>query len=413
LLLGADKSYVVLKLAEAYLQQGKYLNVIHDLPLEGFAGPARVDLLAYHGDALTGLGRLKDAQRVLEEAVKLDPEAVLPELALILVYIRQGKLQQAQQTSERLLDLEPGDTRVWSAYASVLHAQDRLQETLTFYARAIALDPENVDARVARVGLRLDLGQELEAMEDLEYLKQKFPREPRAAYLRGLVLDRAGDRAASQQALRKCTELMASQPKEIIARNTQLSMSVSLAHYGLGEFERARSYLEQYLSHYPGDVGASRLLGLALYFADDFDAAATVFDGMLAVDRNFLPAHINLVRVKIAQGRTVAARQRLVRLRETWPENATLMLEQARLERLEGALVEARRWGENAQRAQPDELEYQIFLTELYLQMGELAAAEKLAKDSAAVLKEDMGALAILGQVLVRLDKPKEALSIR
>ena len=82
LLLGSDRSYVVLKLAQPYLQQGKYLNVLRELKLEHFTGPARVELLAYHGEAYLRLGLLLEAER-------LDPKALryitLAKMSFLLV----------------------------------------------------------------------------------------------------------------------------------------------------------------------------------------------------------------------------------------------------------------------------------------------------------------------------------------
>ncbi len=157
LLLGADKSYVVLKLAQAYLQQGKYLNVLRELKLENFGGPSRVELLAYHGEAYLRLGQLEDAERVLLEAEQLDPKAQLPRMARITLHIRKGELLKAEKAVQLLLDQGAQDARVWNAYASVWHAQGRLTDAVQYYGKAIELDPNSVDARIARVGLLVDL----------------------------------------------------------------------------------------------------------------------------------------------------------------------------------------------------------------------------------------------------------------
>lgn len=548
LLLGADKSNVALKLAQAYLAQGKYLNLLRELKLENFGGSSRVELLAYHGEAHLRLGQLEDAERVLLEAESLDPNAQLPQMALVTLHIRKGELLRAEKAVQRLLDSGAQDSRIWNAYASVWHAQGRREDAIEYYGKAIELEPNSVDARIARVGLLVDLQRDSEAAEDLTYLKANFPYDPRAAYLRGLVYDRAGDIAASQEALRQCVEILASIPIEDVGRDPQLAMPAALAHYGLGDFELAHNYLLQFFRHHPGNLSASRLmgsvlialgegynavkflrplslihdsdlelisllasaynqtgqydksinllkglqhrnfkeskldarlaltrlqsgeqsraidelatifpreesgsevgvalsfaylqarkyteaievansllardpgnadyrnlLGLTQYIANDFAAAATVFEELLEEDAGLVPVQINLVRVRLAQGQFDVARKQLLSLLEEYPENGALMLERARLERLEGDLIEARRWGENALRAQPDEMEGRIFVTEVYLDLEDADAAEKLARETVSKMDQSPESMTILGQVLARAGKRKEALAV-
>ncbi|MFK8050095.1 MAG: XrtA/PEP-CTERM system TPR-repeat protein PrsT [Halioglobus sp.] len=548
LLLGADKSYVTLKLAQAYLAQGKYQNLLRELKLENFGGSSRVELLAYHGEAHVRLGQLEEAERVLLEAENLDPSAQLPQMAIITLHIRKGELLKAETAVQRLLDAGAQDSRIWNAYASVWHAQGRRRDALEYYGKAIELAPDSIDARIARIGLLVDLNRDSETAEDLAYLKEHSPYDPRAAYLRGLIYDRAGDTAASQEALRECVEILASIPIEDVGRDAQLAMPAALAHYGLGDFELAHNYLLQFFRHHPGNLSASRLmgsvlialgesrdavkflrpltlihdsdlelisllaaaynqtgqydksisllkglqrrnfvdsqldarlaltqlqageqakaidelatifpregsggevgmalsfaylqqrkydqaievastlvardpdnadyrnlLGLSHYIANDFAAAATVFEELLEENAGLLPVQINLVRVRLAQGQFDVARDQLLSLLEEHPENGALMLERARLERLEGNLIEARRWGENALRAQPDEMEGRIFVTEVYLDLEEIDAAEKLAKETTLRMDQSPESMTILGQVLARAGKRKEALAV-
>jgi len=547
LLLGADKSYVVLKLAQAYLRQGKYLELLRELTLENFSGPARVELLAYHGEAFLRLNQLADAEQVLLEAVALDPTALLPQMALVTLHVKKGELLKAEKSAQRLLDQGAQDSRTWNAYASVWHAQGRTTDAIEYYGKALELDPDNVNARIARAGLLVDIQRDSEAIDDLELLKEQYPYEPRAAYLRGLVYNRTGDAAASQAALRECAEILASIPIEAVGRDAQLAMTAALAHYSLGEFELARNYLLQLLRFHPGDLGASRLLGsvlialgesreavrflrplalihdsdlelksllasaynqtgqydksmallkslqdrnfqdttldarlaltrlqsgdgaaatdalaalvpnsesrgqvgmalifaylndgkypqaidvantlierdpdnrsfrnllgLTLYLSNDLAAAATVFETLLAEDSTLVAVQVNLVRVKLAQGQLEDARKQLAGLLEKYPDHGPLLLEQAKLERREANLTEARRWGESAQRALPLEMEARIFLIEVYLDMGEAAEALKLAKETAAVMDQSPESMTILGQVQARADQRKEALA--
>lgn len=70
----------------------------------------------------------------------------------------------------------------------------------TRIARTLALDPENIDGRVAVTSLYMEQSREAEAPNDLAYLENDALMDPRGAYFRA-VAARAGDRETELNAL--------------------------------------------------------------------------------------------------------------------------------------------------------------------------------------------------------------------
>jgi putative PEP-CTERM system TPR-repeat lipoprotein len=260
LLFGADSSLVVLNLAKAYLQLGEYQRVISELAVDGLASRIKVDLLGYRAEAYTLLGQLSDARNAIDLALAIDADALLPRLANVILLIREGASERALETAQQLINSWPNDARSWNSHASVVHALGNLDAAINSYDKALEIQPNHSDARVAKVGALIDLERLDEAGVELDFLNTESPYDPRAAYFRGLLLSKNGETEAARLEYVKCTEVVASLPKVKVEADPQFLMVAALAHHALKQREPARTYLEKYLKRIPADVGAYRLL---------------------------------------------------------------------------------------------------------------------------------------------------------
>ncbi|WP_439136268.1 XrtA/PEP-CTERM system TPR-repeat protein PrsT [Pseudomaricurvus sp.] len=264
--MGADPRFIDLKLAEVYRQQKKYQSIIDELSIRGLNSEEAVELLGYTAEAYLGLNQDDKAALAIEQAEAIIPGALRPNMAQIRLDIRQQSLEEAIQLGHMLIQRFPDSGEAWNLYASALHANGQLAPALENYSEALKVDPANLEARVARVGLLLDMQRANDTLSDLQHLEKEYPYEPRAAYFRGLTysLLQSPDNDYAAQSLvqlKNCTEIIAQLPPESVRANQQLSMIAALAHYGLSEFEASKEYLSQYLGQHRYDLGANRLMG--------------------------------------------------------------------------------------------------------------------------------------------------------
>ncbi|MGY8869795.1 MAG: XrtA/PEP-CTERM system TPR-repeat protein PrsT [Pseudomonadales bacterium] len=273
LLFGADSSLVILNLAKAYLQLGDYQRIITDLPIDGLASRIQVDLLGYRAEAYTLLGQLKDARYAIDFALNIDSGALLPRLANVILLIREGSYDEALENAQQLIVEWPNDARSWNSHASIVHALGNLEAAINSYDKALVIQPNHVDARVAKVGALIDLERLDEAGVELAFLDTESPYEPRAAYFRGLLLSKSGKTEEARLEYVKCTEVVAVLPKAKVASDPQLLMAAALAHHALKQWESVRTYLEMYLKKIPSDVGAHKLLADVLLGQDEPEKA--------------------------------------------------------------------------------------------------------------------------------------------
>src|SRR5690349_22516706 len=65
--------------------------------------------------------RLVEAARTLEEAVRLDPEAVPPRLLLVPLYNALGRPDDAARAAAAVLLIDPSQADTWRTLARLLH----------------------------------------------------------------------------------------------------------------------------------------------------------------------------------------------------------------------------------------------------------------------------------------------------
>jgi putative PEP-CTERM system TPR-repeat lipoprotein len=288
--LGADRTLINLKLAQAYLEQAEYQEVINNVSSRGLALEDQAELLGYQAQAYLGLNKPARAAQKIGEALTLTSRGLQPAIAQITLSIKTGDLQSAQQQSIALTDTHPGRAEAWNQRASVADTLGQPERALEAYGRALALQPDYLVARVARVGILVDLKRFQGAIKDLNYLQQRFPDDPKAAYFRALsyryfagtppsaeLLNQLDIKstekpdwpAKAELELQKSTTLISKLPEKRVAVDLQLTMVAARAHFSQSEYERSRRYLEQYLKQDSTHLGANQLLAKNLIKLDE------------------------------------------------------------------------------------------------------------------------------------------------
>ena len=248
-------------LAQAYLAQRKFQELITQIAYTGQRPSVEYRVRSYQGVAHLGLGELTQARDAFAQAAALAPKAPEPVAGESAVFLRERKFDQSLDRARAALALGPESAEAWNAMGAALHAAGSLREALDAYGKVLALQGSNSEARVSRVGVALDLDDLAEASKELDYLRTNFPSEPRAAYLRSVLLRKQGDVAGSKAAMNAAAQLVAKLPKNILEFQESLLFLGGIANYGLRSFELSEGFLERYIEVRPNDLGARRLLG--------------------------------------------------------------------------------------------------------------------------------------------------------
>ena len=112
---------------------------------------------------LTLTGRSGDAESVLQEACRLEPDQASHPFTLALLYGQMGRSADAAAALRKAVALEPGYGRAWYNLGLALAQLNDNEGSLDALRRAEAIMPESVDPPYARATVHIRLKQTAEA----------------------------------------------------------------------------------------------------------------------------------------------------------------------------------------------------------------------------------------------------------
>ena len=90
-------------------------------------------------------GRLRDAKRLYQEALRLDPGYVDALNNLGVIFIHDRNFSAARRSFEKAIRLEPGNVDPYYNLACVCAAGDEIEKSLTYLKKAVSLDKSAID----------------------------------------------------------------------------------------------------------------------------------------------------------------------------------------------------------------------------------------------------------------------------
>ncbi|MBI3431868.1 MAG: PEP-CTERM system TPR-repeat protein PrsT [Hydrogenophilales bacterium] len=277
--LGADRSQIIAMQAETYNLLGRNQALLERFSPEGLPSDVKYKVLVTRAYAQIDLGQMPAAIQSLEQARKIAPDKPSALVALATAYLRRGNFPDAAAMAQLAVTKTPADPSCWNMKGSVAHAQGNVQEALAGYGKALALKPDYLDALIARASLLFDLNRNNEAVRDVAVLKQKFPGDPRSAYLQALLAGWQGKDTEARNALVAAASALDALPFEAVKTRPQLLLLGGIAHYSLGQNEKAKIYLGSYLNQYPRHVGAGKIMAAILTSEKDYTGVITILEG--------------------------------------------------------------------------------------------------------------------------------------
>lgn len=396
--LGVSREEVVVPMARALLNSGKARAVLDDerFAEKDLSSSSRFDLLVLKAGAADDTGDRKLAMQLLEKARALDASSVETWLAEAKLRIRAGQLREALAAADKALTLAPGQAAVLYVRGTVSHSQGDLKGALAYYDKALAAAPDHVEGLVSRAGLLLDFNRAADAARDVQALLKVDPNDARGNYLTALLAEREGRAAEAKAALAKVTAQLDPVPIEMLRYRPQLLMLGGLAHYGLDETEKAKPYLEGVLRDQPGSPAAKLMARIHLK-ERNFARAIEALEGYKRLHPQDAQATLLLATAHMAEGRHTRA---IALLQAATQQGARPEYQEA----LGMAFMKAGQFKsaqaelEAAFKRDPSALAVGTALASLYLQLGQPAAAVRVAEQINKDQKDQPGLLFLLGK---------------
>ena len=301
--LGVNRAEVAVPLAQSLVAQGKQALVFEDkrLAVAGLPTIVASQLQLVRAAAYSDTGDVRSALKSIGEARNLTPGSINTWLAEVPVRIRTRQLAEAMVAADQAIKIDPNSSDAMYQKGSILHVQGQTIAALALYEQALKLENGNVEARMSRAGILLDLGRDKEAKADINELFLLVPFEPRATYLNALLAERAGDVAGAKAALKQVTEMLDKVPIEFIRYRPQALMLNGMAHFGLNEFEKAKPYLEYALRQQPNSP-LTKMMAQVAIAEPNMGRAVDLLEGYLKVRPGDGQALLMLASAHMSQG---------------------------------------------------------------------------------------------------------------
>lgn len=115
--------------------------------------PQNIDVRAWRARVLTWSQRLPEAETEYLEILKAAPNDPDNWMGLTSVYMREGKIQEAQRAIDTAAELDPKRADLHAARARVLRSAGERDKARLEFQEAMNLDPSSVEARAGIISL--------------------------------------------------------------------------------------------------------------------------------------------------------------------------------------------------------------------------------------------------------------------
>jgi tetratricopeptide (TPR) repeat protein/ADP-heptose:LPS heptosyltransferase len=176
-------------------------------------------------------------------ACSLDPGRPSIRLALAAAYLRQNNSPEARRGLEVVLSGNPFEPDAWVLLGVVNDMNTCGFEALACFERAIALDPNNIQAKINKGALLKRLGHFQLGLDLAEEVLRIDPNSFEALTLKGTALMSLGDNLASLHCFESALQLAPENPTALV------NASSALNH--LGDNEKALDLLKRALAQNP------------------------------------------------------------------------------------------------------------------------------------------------------------------
>lgn len=314
----------------------QHLRTVPDSPL----GLQMAGLIEYE------LKSYAQAETYLLRALPKTPGLSIARRTLIATYLRSGQPAKAVAALQPILDTMDGDSNMLALAGEVYMQSGDVEKAGIYFAKATALDPDNVSKRTSLALAHLADGDSDIAFRELEQVAA-------------------------------------------VDDSTNADLALIAAHLRRREFDPALRAVAALEKKQPDNPLVHNLRGTALLGKRDLPAARKSFERALALNPAYFPAASNLANLDLAERKPEDAKGRYESLIAKDPKSTQAYLALAELRaRTGGKVDEVAALIGKALAANPSDPVPRVALVALYLRAKEDKKALAAAQDALAVLPD-------------------------
>jgi len=403
---GGSEAEVSMVLAQSLLLAGQHEKLVKKFTSDQFEEPEKKAAIAsYLGEAYLGLRKYKQAKKSFEHALQFKPDYRAAELGLAWVLINKQDWKAAEGKLKNLTENYPDYRDAWTAQAGLYRLQQRLDEAIVSYKKAIEIDgdrvlgPKSYAIRVGLIQALLAVRNTKSAEVYINTIADAYPKLPLTFYYQGLLAY-----------LKKDYELASNKFYDVtksIPDYMPPYMLLGAIHYVNGNYEQANVSLTRYVRSVPSNIEARKLLAAVHVKLNQneeaFDVLAPVLSSEMSDNR--ILGLLGEMAAKDTDGEQ--AIRTLMQAAKDNPDNAaignTLALAYIRNAKYDDALTSLHLLGESA------DTRSIILQVQAYLHKSDIVNARKLARSLYNQSIDSSTADTVNGIVEIIAGQPAEA----
>jgi tetratricopeptide (TPR) repeat protein len=134
--------------------------------------------LVEEANALAQKNDLDGAEKILDQAIDLDPTYGPTYSQLAKIYYSEGKMDEASDAIGKALDRAPNEPEFLYVRGKILEKQNRLEDAVSDFERTVAVDPGESDAFFEMGQIYQQMGNRAAALKAYEAATRLAPNDP-------------------------------------------------------------------------------------------------------------------------------------------------------------------------------------------------------------------------------------------
>ncbi len=368
---GADYDQLIVLFGHAYILQGKNKYLLDVINNGNRDDAIEAEISYLRGRAYFGHKKLANAKRSYQEALDRNPVFYQAKLGLAQVAAVHKQFGPALDYIDTIPPTAEPYPNALILKSKIYKQRGSHQKAIDTINEALAIDDTNVMSRLTRAALYIGVKKYDEANEDVDFILQLIPREPRARYLKAVITAAQGDFSSANTNMIAIINILRSVPPEMMRANPTYYYLSGLTNFQFGNLDEARQSLQQYLKLERGDIGAMRLLGALELQASDPIAANLVLSEAARHQPNNPTILTMLGLVYLELGNIGKANHYLETVTKILPESPESLTNLARGRMAAGSIGAAIENLLTAQQHNLNSLDIKLLLAKAYQQSGQ------------------------------------------
>ena len=332
--------------------------------------------------------QLTQAQEAVQNALKLAPDHLASRRLAGTIHYQQGQLNQSEQDLRQYLRQRPGDNQVAKLLAATLLKLRKPAAAIELLEPGLPSAADDVQYLSLLGSAYLRQGN---AARGMTYLEQAVALVPDSVNLRTQL-------AIGYLALGEADQAIGELQTAVDLDQGLLQADVLLVMTYLRneEFDNALVAAQALKAKMTDSPLPDNLIGVAQSGQGDHGAARKSYEAALAIEPDFLPAHLNLAQLDLLDNDPAAAEQRYRTVLSYDEGNLKALLALAVLAHHAGQADETEQWLKQAHQHHPEATQPALLLVAHYQRQGKTRKALDMARQTAVTHPRD-------GQVLKTL----------